>query len=100
MIENAAKTGADRIELYTEPYASGFEANAEHSVAKYVDAANLASELNMGINAGHDLNLKNLKFLKQNISQLAEVSIGHALVADALYYGIQNTIGMYKRLLV
>lgn len=100
MIENAAKTGADRIELYTEPYASGFEANAEQAVAKYVAASNLASELNMGINAGHDLNLKNLKFLKQNISQLAEVSIGHALVADALYYGIQNTIGMYKRLLV
>ncbi|MCB0736915.1 MAG: pyridoxine 5'-phosphate synthase [Bacteroidetes bacterium] len=100
MIENAAKTGADRIELYTEPYASGFEANAKKAVAKYVEASNLAEKLNMGINAGHDLNLKNLKFLKQNISQLAEVSIGHALVADALYYGIQNTIGMYKRLLV
>jgi pyridoxine 5-phosphate synthase len=98
-IEYAAKTGVDRIELYTGPYAENFSANPEKAIAAYVKAANLATELGMEINAGHDLSLDNLSFFKTKIPQLVEVSIGHALISDALYYGLENTIQMYlKRL--
>lgn len=98
MVEHAAGTGTDRIELYTEAFARIYAAG-DHSgaVAPYVAAANRASELGLGLNAGHDLDLHNLKFLKQHIPQLDEVSIGHALVCDALYIGYQNSIQLYKR---
>jgi pyridoxine 5-phosphate synthase len=94
-IEYAAKTGVDRIELYTGPYAEEFEKGAENAVAPYAIAANLATELGMEVNAGHDLSLDNLKFFKANIPQLVEVSIGHALISDALYFGLENTIQQY-----
>jgi len=97
MIEGAKKIGADRIELYTEPYAAGYHANREKVVKPYIVAANLAHELGLGINAGHDLDLKNLSYLKQSIPNLDEVSIGHALVCDALYFGLENTIQLYLR---
>ena len=97
MVEGAAKLGADRIELYTEPYATHYHKNREAAVAPYILAANVAKKLNLGVNAGHDLDLQNLKYLKQNIPNLDEVSIGHALVCDALYYGWENTIQMYLR---
>jgi pyridoxine 5-phosphate synthase len=96
MIENASDTGTDRIELYTEPYASGFKANREKAILPFVLAANKACELNLNINAGHDLNLDNLKYFSNHISGLLEVSIGHALIADAIYFGLENTIQMYK----
>lgn len=96
-IENAALTGTDRIELYTEPYASGFAENAPQAVAPFVDAARLGRELHLGINAGHDLNLDNLRYLHLNIPWIDEVSIGHALISDALYLGLQNTIQMYRK---
>ncbi|MFY0674221.1 MAG: pyridoxine 5'-phosphate synthase [Bacteroidia bacterium] len=99
IIEAAKETGTDCIELYTEPFASTFESNKNEAVKAYMSAAQKADELGLIINAGHDLNLKNLAFFKKNLVRLDEVSIGHALVTDALYYGIQNTIGMYKRLL-
>ncbi len=98
MVEGAAKTGTNRIELYTEGFAKQFAAgNKEAAVAPYVQAANKATELGLGLNAGHDLDLENLKYLKQHIPQLDEVSIGHALVCDALYIGYHNAIQMYKR---
>jgi pyridoxine 5-phosphate synthase len=97
MVEGAAKVGADRIELYTEPYASHFHTNKEAAVKTYVEAATAAHQLHLGINAGHDLDLKNLKFLKKHIPSLDEVSIGHALVCDALYLGLENTIQLYLR---
>jgi pyridoxine 5-phosphate synthase len=96
-MENAALTGTDRIELYTEPYASAFSANAAEAVRPFVQAAELARELGLGINAGHDLNLDNLNYLHRNIPWLMEVSIGHALISDALYLGLENTIRMYKK---
>lgn len=96
-IEHAARTGTDRIELYTEPYAAGFDINAVEAVAPFVKAASVAQSSGLGVNAGHDLNLDNLKFLRMNIPWLMEVSIGHALIADALYLGLENTIQMYKR---
>jgi pyridoxine 5-phosphate synthase len=96
MVEGAAAIGADRIELYTEPYARVFEHDREEAVAPYVTAAQRALRLNLGLNAGHDLDLKNLKFLKQTIPLLDEVSIGHALVGDALYFGLEKTIQLYK----
>jgi pyridoxine 5-phosphate synthase len=99
MVEAAKETGTDCIELYTEPFASSFEQNKTEAVEAYVAAAIKADQLGLIINAGHDLNLKNLAFFKKSLVRLDEVSIGHALVTDALYYGIQNTIGMYKRLL-
>lgn len=99
-IEYAAKTGVDRIELYTGPYADNFEKDKERAVKPYYEASKLAVELGLGINAGHDLNLDNLKFFKENTVGLAEVSIGHALISDALYLGLENTVQMYKRLLV
>lgn len=98
MVEAAAQTGTDRIELYTEGYAKAYEkGERESAVAPYVQAAMRAKELGLGLNAGHDLDLHNLKFLKQNISWIDEVSIGHALVCDALYLGLENTIQLYKR---
>lgn len=95
-IEWAAKTGADRIELYTEPYASGYKADKEAAIAPFIKAAKLAKKLGIGINAGHDLSLENLQFFAQKIYWLEEVSIGHALISDALYYGLEKTIALYK----
>ncbi|MDX9725386.1 MAG: pyridoxine 5'-phosphate synthase [Bacteroidales bacterium] len=99
-IEEAAKTGTDRIELYTEPYAADFNSDARSAAEPFVRAAELARDLGLGVNAGHDLNLDNLRYLHQNIPWLAEVSIGHALISDALYLGLENTIQMYRRQLV
>lgn len=99
MIEGAKKTGTDRIELYTESYAAGFQRNKEMAIQPFISAAKVANELELGINAGHDLSKENLKFFAQNIPQLLEVSIGHALVCDALYLGLENTIQIYKRAL-
>lgn len=98
-IEYAAKTGVDRIELYTGPYAEQYPRDQDNAVNVYKEAAFLAHQLGLGINAGHDLSLENLRFFKQNIPNLAEVSIGHALISDALYLGIENTIQRYKFLL-
>lgn len=97
MIEAAPETGTDRIELYTESYAHGYTKNKESAVAPFIVAAKKANELGIGINAGHDLSLDNLQFFKQQIPALLEVSIGHALICDALYYGLENTIQLYKR---
>ncbi len=97
MIEYAARTGTDRIELYTEPYASLYPSDREAAVAPFLQAALLAREAGLGINAGHDLDLNNLAWLHKHIPWLSEVSIGHALIADALYYGLENTIQMYLR---
>jgi pyridoxine 5-phosphate synthase len=97
MVEGAKKTGADRIELYTEPYASQYNQNREAAVKAYIDAAKVAHESGLGINAGHDLDLHNLHFLKESIPHLDEVSIGHALICDALYLGLENTIQLYLR---
>jgi len=96
-IIHAKDTGTDRIEFYTEPYAAMFDENPEKAVAPFVEAAKIANELNIGINAGHDLNLKNLNFFCKKIENLLEVSIGHALISDALYYGLENVIQMYLR---
>ncbi len=96
-IEYAAKTGVHRIELYTGPYAEDFIQDKEKAIIPYVSAANLAKELGLEINAGHDLDRKNLRFFKKNIPFLEEVSIGHALISDALYLGLENTIQLYKR---
>lgn len=95
-IEWAAKTGADRVELYTEPYASAYMANKEVAVAPFVAAAQHAKNLGLGVNAGHDLSLENLAFFYQSIPWLEEVSIGHALICDALYLGLEKTISAYK----
>jgi len=97
MIEYAALSGADRIELYTEPYASLYHENREVALAPFLQAARIARELNLGINAGHDLDLYNLGYLHENIPWLDEVSIGHALISDALYFGLENTIQLYKK---
>jgi pyridoxine 5-phosphate synthase len=98
-VRAAKDTGTDRIELYTELYAKGFSANPEAAIAPYRLAAEVAGNLSLGINAGHDLDLHNLRFFARNINGLQEVSIGHALVCDALYYGLQNAVQMYKRCL-
>jgi pyridoxine 5-phosphate synthase len=100
IIEAAKEIGTDRIELYTEPYAANFGVNRAEAIEDFVTAANRAKELGIGINAGHDLNLDNLHYLKECIPFLDEVSIGHALICDALYYGMQNAIQMYKRKLI
>lgn len=101
MVEGAKETGTDRIELYTEGYAKRFAAgDKEGSVEAYVAAAKKANDLGLGINAGHDLDLHNLKFFAQNIPGLLEVSIGHALISDALYYGLENAVQLYKRQLM
>lgn len=97
MVEAAALLGTDRLELYTEDYAKQFETNPEAAVAPYLRAATLADQLGLGLNAGHDLDRNNLKYLITSIPQILEVSIGHALISDALYYGLENTIQMYKR---
>jgi pyridoxine 5-phosphate synthase len=95
LIEAAAKTGTDRIELYTEHFASAYGQGNKHAVKPYTEAANLAHELGLGINAGHDLSLENIEFFKQNIPNLAEVSIGHALISESLYLGLENVVNMY-----
>jgi pyridoxine 5-phosphate synthase len=97
MVEGAAKTGTDRIELYTEAYATHYHQGKELAVAPYIQAAKIAHDAGLGINAGHDLDLHNLKYFAQNVPGLDEVSIGHALICDALYYGLENTIQMYLR---
>lgn len=97
IIECAKRVGTDRIELYTEPYAANYKSDREKAIHSFVKAARRAKDLGIGVNAGHDLNLENLEFLKQNIPFLDEVSIGHALICDALYFGMENTIQMYKR---
>ncbi|MGL4519845.1 MAG: pyridoxine 5'-phosphate synthase [Phocaeicola sp.] len=99
MVEYAAKTGADRVELYTEPYATLYPTNPEAAVAPFVEAAQVAHNLGLGLNAGHDLSLENLAYLRQNIPWLDEVSIGHALISDALYLGLEKTIEEYKNCL-
>jgi pyridoxine 5-phosphate synthase len=95
-IKNAAKTGTDRIELYTEPYATDFPKDKALAVAPFAAAARAANEVGLQINAGHDLSLENLKYFHENVPYLAEVSIGHALISDALYFGLEKTIHLYK----
>jgi pyridoxine 5-phosphate synthase len=98
MVAAAQQTGTDRIELYTENYAKEFQkGNHEQAIAPYISAAKKTNELGLGINAGHDLDLHNLKYFSQNIPSLAEVSIGHALICDALYFGLENAVQLYKR---
>jgi pyridoxine 5-phosphate synthase len=97
MVEAAASTGTDRIELYTEPYATEFPTNPTQAVAPYRKAAFKAQQIGLGINAGHDLSLENLAYFAANVNPLDEVSIGHALICDALYYGLENTIQLYRR---
>ena len=99
LIDYAAKTGVDRIELYTGPFAEDFSTNPEKAIEAYAKSVEHAIDLGLGINAGHDLSLENLRFFKQNLKRLDEVSIGHALISDALYLGIENTIQRYKYLL-
>jgi pyridoxine 5-phosphate synthase len=95
-VRGAKETGADRVELYTEAYAKGYAVNRQQALAPYIRAAEIAAECGLGLNAGHDLDLENLAFFAQNIPHLEEVSIGHALVSDALYYGLENVVNMYK----
>lgn len=97
MVEGAAAVGTDRIELYTETYASNYIQNREQAIAPYLQAALKAQEFNLGLNAGHDLDLDNLKYLHDTLPGLMEVSIGHALICDALYFGLENTIQLYLR---
>lgn len=97
MIRNAVKTGTDRIELYTESYANNYTKNKEAAIKPFIEAALTANENGLGINAGHDLSLENLNYFAQNIPNLLEVSIGHALISEALYLGLENTIQMYLR---
>lgn len=95
MVEAARMCGTDRIELYTEPYAAGYEANREEAIKPFVEAAEVAREVGLSLNAGHDLSLQNLTYFHQNIPWLDEVSIGHALICDALYFGLEDTIKRY-----
>ncbi|MCD9016412.1 pyridoxine 5'-phosphate synthase [Parachryseolinea silvisoli] len=97
MVEGAIAVGADRVELYTEPYAVEYLVNKEVAIKPYIESAKIAHAGGIGINAGHDLDLNNLKYLHQNIPLLDEVSIGHALISDALYYGLENTIQLYLK---
>ena len=97
MILAAKETNTDRIELYTEEYARNYTKNKNKAIKPFIDAANLAAEINLDLNAGHDLDINNLNFFFSNIKKLKEVSIGHALICDALYFGLENTIQMYKR---
>lgn len=99
MVEYAAQTGADRIELYTEPYASGYKADRDAAVKPFIEAAEYARKKGLQVNAGHDLNLENLAFFSESIPFVKEVSIGHWLISDALYYGLEETIKMYKNCL-
>ena len=97
MIRHAVKTGADRIELYTESYARNFPSDRKEAIRPFQEAAAVAGDAGLGINAGHDLNLENLKYFVQNIPGLLEVSIGHALICDALYFGLENSVQLYLR---
>jgi len=97
MIENAARTGADRVELYTESFAHDFPAGKEKAIKPFAEAALVANTVGLGLNAGHDLSLENLRYFAEQIPGLLEVSIGHALISDALYYGLENAIQMYLR---
>jgi len=97
MVKHAADTGTNRVELYTEPYASQYPANPAMAIEPFIRAAEAAKEVGLGLNAGHDLNLDNLNYFARNIPNLLEVSIGHALICDALYFGLENTIQMYLR---
>jgi pyridoxine 5-phosphate synthase len=97
MVRAAAETGTDRVELYTEAYAKHFRSGGDQAIAAYISAAMVANNKGLGLNAGHDLDLDNLKFFANKIPGLLEVSIGHALIADSLYYGLENTIQLYKR---
>lgn len=99
-IEYAAKAGADRVELYTEPYASGYANNRDTAIAPFIAAAQTARKVGLGLNAGHDLSLENLRFFHEQIPWLDEVSIGHALISDALYLGFERTIHEYKNCLI
>ena len=100
MVSAAGDCGTDRVELYTESYAANYERNRELAVANYVKAAQRAADAGLGLNAGHDLDMHNLAYFKAAVPQLLEVSIGHALISDALYFGLHNTIQLYKRQLV
>ncbi|MEW6467483.1 MAG: pyridoxine 5'-phosphate synthase [Bacteroidota bacterium] len=97
MIEGAKETGTDRIELYTESYARQYGSGRERAIKPFAEAARLANESGLGLNAGHDLNLENLRFFREHVPGLLEVSIGHALISDALYFGLENTIQLYLR---
>jgi pyridoxine 5-phosphate synthase len=97
MINGAGETGTDRVELYTEMYASGYHKDKQAAIIPYIAAAERANQLQLGLNAGHDLDLKNLQYFAENIPGLLEVSIGHALICDAIYYGLENTVQMYRR---
>lgn len=97
MVAGAKECGADRVELYTEAYASGYAADRERAIAPYVAAAEKARECGLGLNAGHDLSLANLRYFVERIPWCDEASIGHALISDALYYGLENTVQMYRR---
>lgn len=97
MVAAAADTGTDRVELYTEDYAKNYHTDKDKAIADYITAANIAAEKQLGLNAGHDLDLKNLHFFASSIPSLLEVSIGHALISDSIYYGLENTIQLYKR---
>ncbi len=97
MVHHAKETGTNRIELYTESYATEFSEGKEAGIKPFIEAANVANEIGLGLNAGHDLNLDNLKYFVQNIPEILEVSIGHALICDALYFGLENAIQMYLR---
>lgn len=99
MVAGAAACGADRVELYTEAYARDYAADREAALAPYLEAAEEARRCGLGLNAGHDLNLENLRFFADRIPWLDEVSIGHALICDALYFGLENTVGLYRRAL-
>jgi pyridoxine 5-phosphate synthase len=97
MVKHAAYTGTERIELYTEPYATNFSLNPAEAIEPFIEAAEAAKLVGLGLNAGHDLSLENLNYFSKNIPNLLEVSIGHALIADALYFGLENTIQMYLK---
>jgi len=99
MVEGAAIIGADRIELYTEPYATAYPFNPDQAIEPFIKAAKVAADHQLGVNAGHDLSLENLRFFNQSIPNLLEVSIGHALITDALYFGLELTILRYKECL-
>ena len=99
MVFHAKETGTDRIELYTESYAANYTKNREDAISDFVKAGKVAQELGLGLNAGHDLNLENLKYFAELVPNLMEVSIGHALICDALYLGLENAVMMYRRLL-
>lgn len=97
LVRHAAECGTDRIELYTEPYAANYKVDREKAIAPFIATALEAAKYGLGVNAGHDLSLENLNYFHQNIPNLAEVSIGHALISDALYFGLENTIQLYLR---